>query len=216
MDLSNYRRRLSNDTAMEKMANTTKTFVDNDFHDAPNFKEVFLNGYIKDARIDRGKDSNHLSILFRPDTNINKGDIIDFDSTHWLITKTNDNPIFPTAFVDQCNEWLKWNDDDGLIKVYPAVVETKKYDLNQDEQIIIAENTITIQVQYNNDTRKIKQLQRFIINDIPYEIRGIDAISNVNVGKGFIELKAEQSLLTNNDDLDTDLANNEGSNWGAW
>jgi hypothetical protein len=216
MDLSNYRRRLSHDYAMEKMANTTKTFVDNDFHDAPNFKEVFLNGFIADARIDRQKNSHQLSILFRPDTKVSKGDIVDFDSTHWLVTNINDNPIFPTVFVELCNEWLKWIDDDGLTKVYPIVVETKKYDLNQEEQIIIAENTITILVQYNNDTRKIKQLQRFIINDIPFEIRGIDAISNVNVGKGFIELKAEQSLLTNNDDLDTDLANNEGSNWGAW
>ena len=54
------------------------------------------------------------------------------------------------------------------------------------------------------------------LNDTPYEIRGIDAISNVNLGKGFIELKAQQSLLTADDHLDNDIANNEGHNWGAW
>jgi hypothetical protein len=216
MDLYNYRRRLANGTAMEEMTNTTKVIVDNTFREAPNFKEVFLNGYKTDTRIDTEKDSNELSILFRPNTKVFKGDIINFDSTHWLVNNTNDNPIFPTAYVDLCNEWLRWIDDTGVSKVYPAVVISKKYDLNQDEQIIIAENTLTIRVPYNNDTKKIKHLQRFIINDIPYEIHGIDAISNVNLGKGYIELKAEQSLLTAEDDLDNDIADNEGSNWGAW
>lgn len=216
MDLYNYRRRLSNDNAMGEMTNTTKAFVENTFHDAPNFKEVFLNGYETDARIDTENDSNQLSILFRPNTKVNKGDIINFDTTHWLVNNTNDNPIFPTAYVDLCNEWLRWIDDSDISKVYPAVVISKKYDLNQDEQIIIAENTLTIRIPYNNDTKKIKHLQRFIINDIPYEIHGIDAISNVNLGIGYIELKAEQSLLEASDDLNTDIANNDGSNWGAW
>ena len=216
MEMYNYRRRLANGNAMEEMMNSTMAIVDNAFREAPNFKEVFLNGYKTDTRIDTENDNTQLSILFRPNTEVFKGDIINFDSTHWLVNNTNDNPIYPTAYVDLCNEWLKWNDDEGLSKVYPAVVISKKYDLNQDEQIIIAENTITIRVSYNNDTKKIKHLQRFIINDTPYEIRGIDAISNVNLGKGFIELKAQQSLLTADDDLDNDIANNEGSNWGAW
>lgn len=216
MEMYNYRRRLANGNAMEEMMNSTMAIVDNAFREAPNFKEVFLNGYKTDTRIDTENDNTQLSILFRPNTEVFKGDIINFDSTHWLVNNTNDNPIYPTAYVDLCNEWLKWNDDEGLSKVYPAVVISKKYDLNQDEQIIIAENTLTIRVSYNNDTKKIKHLQRFIINDTPYEIRGIDAISNVNLGKGFIELKAQQSLLTADDDLDNDIANNEGSNWGAW
>lgn len=216
MEMYNYRRRLANGNAMEEMMNSTMAIVDKAFREAPNFKEVFLNGYKTDTRIDTENDNTQLSILFRPNTEVFKGDIINFDSTHWLVNNTNDNPIYPTAYVDLCNEWLKWNDDEGLSKVYPAVVISKKYDLNQDEQIIIAENTLTIRVSYNNDTKKIKHLQRFIINDTPYEIRGIDAISNVNLGKGFIELKAQQSLLTADDDLDNDIANNEGSNWGAW
>ena len=220
MDMYNYRRRLSNDNSMEAMKNNTIAFVENTFREAPNFKEVFLNGYKKDARIDseirKFKSSNHLSVLFRPNTKVYKGDIVEFDTTHWLVKDIVDNPIYPSATVEFCNEWLRWIDDEGLSKVYPAVVISKKYDLNQDEQIIIAENTLTIRVSYNNDTKKIKHLQRFIINDTPYEIRGIDAISNVNLGKGFIELKAQQSLLTADDDLDNDIANNEGSNWGAW
>ena len=77
-------------------------------------------------------------------------------------------------------------------------------------------SNIKMTYKFNNDTKKIKHLQRFIINDIPYEIHGIDAISNVNLGKGYIELKAEQSLVTAEDNLDTDIANNDGSNWGAW
>jgi S-adenosylmethionine:tRNA-ribosyltransferase-isomerase (queuine synthetase) len=216
MDLYNYRRRLSNNTAMDEMTNTTKVIVDKTFHEAPNFKEIFLNGYKTDARINTAKDNNELTILFRPNTKVFKGDIINFDTTHWLVNNTNDNPIYPTAFVSLCNEWLRWIDDTGTTKVYPAVIVTKKYDLNQDEQIIVSENTLTILTPFNNDTKKIKHLQRFIINDIPYEIHGIDAISNVNLGKGYIELKAEQSLVTAEDNLDTDIANNDGSNWGAW
>ena len=216
MDLYNYRRRLETNNIMEDMESNTIDFIEKTFHEAPNFKEVFLNGYKTDARIDTENDSNQLSILFRPNTEINKGDIINFDSTHWLVNNTSENPIYPTAYVDLCNEWLRWINDNGETKVYPAVIVSKKYDLNQDEQIIIAENTLTIRVSYNNDTKQIKHLQRFIISDIPYEIRGIDAISNVNFGKGYIELKAQQSLLEANDDLDNDIADNEGSNWGAW
>ena len=189
--------------------NSTMAIVDNAFREAPNFKEVFLNGYKTDTRIDTENDNTQLSHFIQTKTEVFKGDIINFDSTHWLVNNTNDNPIYPTAYVDLLKLWLKWNDDEGLSKVYPAVVISKKYDLNEDEQIIIAENTLTIRVSYNNDTKKIKHLQRFIINDTPYEIRGIDAISNVNLGKGFIELKAQQSLLTADDDLDNDIANNE-------
>jgi hypothetical protein len=216
MDLYNYRRRLLHDNSMEAMANTTKVIVEKTFREAPNFKVVFLNGYEVDARIDTENDSNQLSILFKPNTKVYKGDIINFDTTHWLVNNTNDNPIYPTAYVDLCNEWLRWIDDLGEAKVYPAVIVNKKYDLNQDKFLILADNILTIRVPYNNDTKKIKQLQRFIINDIPYEIHGIDAISNVNLGKGYIELKAEQSLLEANDNLDTDIADNESSNWGEW
>jgi len=216
MDLYNYRRRMSSHNPMEEMEENTKYFVDHTFKDAPNYKKVFLNGYKVDARIDREKSNNQLSILFRPDTEIFKGDIINFDETHWLVENTKDNTVYPTAYVKLCNEWLRWNDEEGMMKLYPAVVENKKFDLDQEEQIIIADNAVTIRVPYNNDTKKINHLQRFIINDIPYEIRGIDAISNVNFGKGFIEFRAEQSLLSANDDLETDVADNIGSNWGEW
>ena len=222
MDMYNYRRRLSNDNSMEAMKNNTIAFVENTFREAPNFKEVFLNGYKKDARIDseiRGrvsKDSNHLSVLFRPNTKVYKGDIVEFDTTHWLVKDIVDNPIYPSATVEFCNEWLRWIDENKEYKTYPAVVSNEKFDLNQDKYIISADNTITICVSYNNDTKKIKNLQRFIFNDLAYEIRGIDALSYVSVGKGYIELKGEQTLSEVNDDLDSDIADNESSNWGAW
>lgn len=218
MDLYKYRRRLANDTAMDAMLDHTKAIVDNTFHEAPNFKEVFLNGIKLEARIDTENDNNQLSILFRPNTQIYKGDIIEIDSKHWLVNNTLDDSIYPTAYVDLCNEWLRWIDENGTSLVYPAVINNKTYGLNQDENeyIIFGENILIIKVQYNNDTKKIKPLTRFIINDLPYEIQGIDAISNVNVGKGFMELKAEQTLLEVTDDLETDVANNEGSGWGEW
>jgi hypothetical protein len=218
MDLYKYRRRLDTDSAMNSIENNTKDIVNYTFHESPNFKKVFLNGYEVESRVNLEDDSNEKSIQFRPDTEVNKGDVIEINGTHWLTVKVYDNSIYPTAYVQLCNEWLKWIDETGQTLIYPASIQNKdkRFNLNEDEYVTIAEDMLTLLTPYNKDTQKIKPLQRFIIGDIPYEVHGIDAISNVALGKGYIELKAQHSLIEHNDNFEDDIANNDGSGWGAW
>lgn len=216
MDLYKYRRKLKNSTAMESMTEGTKEIVNNTFHESPNYADVFLNGVKYDARIVIESDETQKKILFRPNTKIYKGDVIEVKDKHYLVNNTYDNEIYPTAYVDFCNEWLRWTDVNGILITYPCVVKGKTYDLNNDKFVVISESTITISVPYNENTKNIPILQRFILNGKPYKIEGIDALSDVAFGKGIIHMQGVQALTEAEDDLVDDVADNKGSGWGDW
>jgi hypothetical protein len=201
---------------MDSMTEGTKDIINHTFHESPNYTEVFLNGIKFDARLSVEEDETRKTILFRPNTTIYKGDIVEANDKHYLINNTYDNDIYPTAFVDFCNEWLRWTNNNGELITYPCVVKGKTYDLNNDKFVIVSENTITISVSYNEDTKNISILQRFILNGKPFEIKGIDFLSDVAFGKGIIHMQATSSLAEVNDDLVDDVADNEGSGWGEW
>jgi len=216
MDLSSYRRRLQQTSAMESMKAVTKQQTNMTFSDSPNFKEVFLNGTKIDARVSVEQDETQKQILFRPDTKVYKGDVIDFDGTHWLTNNTYDNDIFPTAFVDFCNEWLRWVDTANKNFVYPCVVRGQNFDIQEGKYLIYSEDIVEIWCQYNSDTKFITPKMRFILNGTPYEIKGVDAISNVNLGKGLIHMKAVETQIQADDNIADDIADNRNEGWGNW
>jgi hypothetical protein len=145
---------------------------------------------------------------------------VEFNSTHWLVVDIYDNDIYPTAYVELCNDWLRWKNITGNIVAYPCVAKGQKISLDEgkyeNRYVVLSENVVTIRVQNNADTKAILPRQRFILHDIPYEVKGIDIITNVLNGKGYIELEAEQSLSEVTDDTENDIADNEDSNWGDW
>jgi hypothetical protein len=201
---------------MESIAESTKEIIEHTFHESPNYSEVFLNGVKFDARISVEEDEKRKTILFRPDTEIFKGDIIEAEDRHWLVNNTYDNSIYPTAFVDLCNEWLRWTDESGNMLVYPCVVSGKTIDLNEGKYLIYSENVVDILTPYNTDTMKIIPKQRFIFNGKAYQIEGVDAISEVSFGKGIVSMKATETLLEAEDNLDEEIADNNNEGWGDW
>ncbi|HXW03439.1 MAG TPA: hypothetical protein VD651_04170 [Nitrosarchaeum sp.] len=221
MDMYNYRNRLKKTDSMKSMEDNTKEFINRTFHEAPNYKKVFLNGVKIDARIDLNDEKSFKkSIIFRPDTIIFKGDVIAVEKMHWLVVDTYDNQLQPSAYVQLCNEWLRWRNKNGETKVYPCVVKGQQISLdegkNENRWLIMSENTVSILVQNNLDTKTIYPKQRFILNDLPYEIKGVDTISNVIQGKGYLELLAQQTLTEIADDPTEDIADNDPNGWGDW
>lgn len=216
MDLYKYRRRLKHLSAMEGMADNTKVIINNTFHESPNFKEVFLNGIKLDARVSVEEDQNQKSILFRPDTEVFKGDVVEYDGTHWLVNNTYDNDIYPTVFVDFCNEWLRWIDSTNKTLVYPCVVKGKTFDLNESRYVVYSENIVEITTPYNENTKKIVPKQRFLLNGKAYEIEGVDAISEVAFGKGIVQMKASETFAETLDNVVEQIADNKPNGWGGW
>lgn len=216
MDLSSYRRRLGHSSAMEAMNAVTKQQTNATFRDSPNFKEVFLNGILTDARVSVEQDETQKQILFRPDTKIYKGDVIDYGGTHWLVNNTYDNDLFPTAFVDFCNEWLRWINAENKMFIYPCVVRGQNFDLQDGKYLVYSENIVEIWCPYNTDTKTIVPTMRFILNGKSYEIKGVDAISNVAFGKGFIHMKATETQMESDDNLNDEIADNRDEGWGSW
>lgn len=215
MDLYKYRRRLKKDTAMNGIAESTKQIINNIFHESANYQFVFLNGIKFDARVSVEEDETKLEVLFRPNTEVNKGDIVEINANHWLVENVYTNDIYPTAYVLKCNEWLRWKVD-NVISVYPCVVKSTSISLEEGKYMIHSENLVEIITPYNEDTKKIKPTQRFILNDKAYEIEGTDILSNVIFGKGYITMKATETLQEVDDNFIDDIADNQGSNWGSW
>jgi hypothetical protein len=219
MDMYRYRMRLGQESAMESMKAGTKLIVNQTFHESPTFRTVYLNGIEYDARVSVDNKETVKEILFRPDTVIDKGDVINFDGTHWLVNNTYDNDIYPTCSVELCNEWLRWIDDNNNSFAYPCVVSGKSYDLDdlkEGKYIIYSETTVEIYCQYNTDTKTIKPQTRFIFNGKPYQIDGVDAVSDVAFGKGLIRLKATETLVETDDNIPENIADNRDEGWGNW
>ncbi len=216
MDLYNYRRKLEKSTAMQSMADSTKEIINHTFHESPNYTELFLNGVKYDARLSVEENENRKTVLFRPNTKVYKGDVIEANDKHYLVNNTYDNDIYPTANVDFCNEWLRWTDNNGQLISYPCVVKGKTFDLDNNAFVIVSDTRIEISTPYNEFTKNISMLQRFILNGKPYRIEGIDALTDVAFGKGIIHMQGIQALTEAEDDFVEEVADNQGSGWGDW
>jgi hypothetical protein len=217
MDLTLYEKRLNATSVSEAYKLDTINYINDIFAESPSYKQVLVDGVQKDCIISHTDNSNELELLFRPQEILNKGMYVEIDADTYMITDFIPNEIYPKAQVELCNSSLKWRDSSGNLFEYKCIVKGTVYKDEINKQIFTSDSELTVLVQYNNDTKNIKPNQRFIFNEMAFDVQSIDTITNVYNGVGYIKLVVKFTSISQSDDLVNGVADDSGnSGWGAW
>lgn len=174
----------------------TKNFILDNFDDSPTYREIEV--YKDEESIGHfgvrvnmiERMGNIRNILLKPDEDLNVGNMTMFEDRTWLIFDKyghRDSGVKVTAM--RTNHNLQWIDRNGILhskrcyasssdigsksKQSRANIEYNKYDVR------LAFGQLYIFIETTEDTRRIDLNQRFIINDIPYEVIGVDNTTHV-------------------------------------
>lgn len=161
-------------SAADSTINNTKSVINNAFETSLLSVKVLVDGTETDAIVNQGKLSNFKTLLFRPDTTFNKGNVVKHEGKYYLITDFDTNKVYPVAQLEQCNYSLIYTaegaadymkDEDGnliLDEDYrpipvitsgasvktPCIVRTSTYKLTDTDQILMPDNQLQVLMQY--------------------------------------------------------------------
>mgnify|MGYP001222643103 CR=1 FL=1 len=164
---------------------------------SPSYYEVTLNDSVEPVGVlivDDSKNKDLKVVTMPPDTVLNRGDYVNWRNSKWLTLITDYQvDIYYRGIISQCYDSLRWITKEGEIKeafftTYQdfysilGVKDNKVIDIPSERRIII--------IQANDDTKKIKKDQRFILDNRAWKIIGVNGIYT-----GIIYLTLEESLI---------------------
>lgn len=215
MDLHGYNRRLANGS--KNSIDNTKKFLDDHFSTSPYYQTVLINGVEIEAIINDETETDEKTLLLRPNQISEKGQIVEFSDSKWLIMDFNKDEIYPTLKLRLCNQLLKSVENGSEI---PVVALGKRTDFDEDEEyLIVTTNEISVYASYQQ--AKTFELQdRFTMNLREYEIIGIDDVTEVYEGKGIVKYTMERTdtpapPIEGETPTDETTPTDEGG-WGSW
>lgn len=183
------------------------------------------------ARINRGINTltgqklgdDYKMILFQDlDHDAKLGYLYQFENNYWTVinTETIAN-LAASCVVRRCNNTLRWLDTDGTYNSVPCIID---YSINENTNYTTAttpfpfpKGTITVFVQLNSRTNKIRPNQRFLFGNSQnwtcYKVEGggIGNYNNTetlnNASFGFLTLSMSVDYINSeNDDLVNGIA----------
>lgn len=204
----------------EAMRNSTINLINNAFADSPFYASININSIPTDVRIipnssaKQNRDNNIKILLFRPNVNFNKGSYVVIGADTWIITDNNNDTLYPKSVIGLCNNTLKWIDENNVIKQYPCIINSQSnmstFDLDEGDKVnVLPQGEMRVHVQYNSETKLIKNGTRLLFSGDPFRVSGYDKISHVYNNAGLLVLFVKVDILDNKDDLLTNIANNE-------
>lgn len=132
-------------------------------------------GTVTDSTTNTEKDSNDYRSLYFEDCthDVGRGLYYQYDNNYWLVyDSSTDLESISNVKIRRCNNRLKWIDrDSGQLFDYPCIIE---YTLSATQPNVTADITtiggrVSIIVQGNEKTRKIKKNTRFIFGEQAYK-----------------------------------------------
>lgn len=221
MDLALYQKMIgSNKNITQAYINDTIHHVNDSFTKSPSFRVAKQGVDEVDCIINRRK-SKKIEFLFRPSTKIEIGSYLTIEDDCYLVDDAVDNEIYPKAFGMLCNRTLKWKNSSGEVLKYMCSISGSNYEEDTTKttakSMYNSDGELTIKVQYNNNTKYIRPQMRFVLDDMVYEVKSINSISNTYNGSGVLVLTMKFTNTSQTDDKDNQIADNSGnSGWGEW
>lgn len=206
----------------EQHKNSTTQFINENFKDSPFYRVVKVNGIDTEVRINdvtsisRGRNIDPVRyvgkyLLFRPNTKVNVGDIVELDNLSWLITDYQLNDIYPNAKISQCNNTLKYKIGTSKVQtgkdalgrpVYstidtyvdppqPCIINTQIQSVGLNNQIDLPKERLIITLTYNDNSKTIQINDEFMVNGSQYKVTHFDFTHVVN-GIGLLDIYADR------------------------
>lgn len=202
----------SGSSMQEALQESTKRQTHSFILNSPSKQLVTLNeDAAKHPCIVSNKESfNKRLFLFLPDTNINVGDYVHYDTFTYLATDRNRNDIYPELTGELCNETFKIagnkvrtivDYDDLKRPIYeyieeshelPCVMTTKTYSTADNSAIPLPEGAMIVRIPYIEDTLP-KENDEFKIWGQDYQITDISYTDVINK-VGFIEIRLAREV----------------------
>lgn len=198
-------------SSASEYTNDTIAFIKATFADSPFYQTLVIDGNTYEVRVMRDEKSPHIKhVSFLPNTTIHKGGIAQYNGSTWLVTNFQPHPLFPVAELTQCNSVLRWKDSQGTIHQVPCTSTSlrRKIDIREDKIMGMGDYQLFIHAPYQSDANQIVPSMRFIMNGQAWLVAGLDNLSNVYDGYGFIEFGMEVDRTLSTDDLTNSLADN--------
>ena len=137
-------------------------------------------GTVTDAITNTDKDVRDYRYIYFEDCTHDalRGKYYHFDKNYWLAYESSTTlEAMSNCKVRRCNNKLKWIDKEtGKIIEYPCILDysLSAPSMQVTKKINIPNSHVTVIIQGNKDTIKIKKNQRFIFNQIPFRFTAIN------------------------------------------
>jgi hypothetical protein len=135
------------------------------------------------------------------------GDIITWDNEQWLIISEIGQKRFNhyKGIIQKCNYKIKMIFEDGIVREYPCIIDSKVFDVETNKFINTPTGKIIVLLQDNEESRMIGIDKRFIKMDKAFKVVGDDRTDN-----GLITLYCDlDSFNSTADDIENEIADYE-------
>ena len=164
-------------------------------NDNPETKKALINN----LSVNRQADIRTISTT----SEIKRGDLINWDNENWLIISDIGHKRYSyyKGIIQKCNYNIKFNFQ-GTIKEFPAIVDSKVFDVETNQFFSVPAGKIVVTMQSNVDSENINIGQRFIKMKQAWKVTGIDRTKN-----GLLMLYCDLDTITASDDVVNEVAN---------
>lgn len=213
------------DSLRDRYEYDTKNFINENFDDAPTFRRIKVWKQYQevdevDVRVNMiERMGNIRSLLLRPDVDLDVGNMAYFEGRTWLLYDKygfSGDRLKMTAMRTNYN--LKWIDANNVChadrcyasssdmgsksKQNRANIEYNKYDVR------LPYGQLYIFMETTEHTTAIDLNHRFIINNISYEVIGVDNTTHVEDDYGIIQFTIKRVPEHPRDDFELGIAYN--------
>lgn len=151
---------------------------------SPARKRVTINGISREVLIISSKSMHSKTILSMPDERFHEGDYVKWQNKYWLVTDIDmENEIQYRGNIMECNRTLRWQNKNGdIIERWCASSEkaNNTQGISSNEKIDSVKTTFTLYLPLDEETKKIRRYQRFIM-DVDLEEPNTYVVTNRNV-----------------------------------
>lgn len=131
-----------------------------------------------DKSTNKKTGDDYRELIFRDiDYKVRLGTYYRFSDAYWITVNVDElNLISKNIIVHRCNNYLTWQDKKGKIYSYPCVLgyDATASSPRVDNDVITPNNRITVTVQANKNTLRLKVNHRFIFAGRTFKIIGIN------------------------------------------
>lgn len=177
--IEKYIKRLNDkgNTTKDKIINTSKRTINKQFRSSPSYKTIKINDNEIDCIINHTEDDEKKSIIFRPDSVIDIGSIIEYKNKNYLLISFTDDEISPNGIIQLCTQLFPIKEKGQKILIGRDELNRPVYESNDDKVInipcIVKMNEATIAIADVN--KPINLLNNVLYITIPYtESESID------------------------------------------
>ena len=137
-------------------------------------------------------------------TELKRGDIITWDNEQWLIISEIGHKRFCyyKGIIQKVNYNIKFIFEDGIIREYPSIIESKIFDVESNQFFSLPTGKIIVLLQDNAESRMINIDNRFIKMNKAFKVVGDD-----RTDKGLIKLYCDLDMFSVDDDKINEVAN---------